>query len=343
MKFVVFSDYINAYSIKRGLKKLGIHLQFMPLWHSDSHIELKSGDVLFFTEEASQKLFYGYDIYNYYPKHLPIPIDDKFAFAAFLKDINELPVPFYRLDEFSSIPFSLFPLCLKSRSSWIGKKRMPGGDLIASHEQLKTIRESNVYIDNQNFFLQRFLKKYPTQCFSTCGFFSAYSPEKTIISVVQRLCDNRFIGSGTIIQTVQDPDKLIDRTIQVLEKMNYTGPFELEFIHNLDDSQYYILELNTRFWMQHGIFIDAYDNALIKLYLNREEAVASEVKVFKPVIWVNSIFLLQSLIMFRMKKIFEYASILFKTDRGVKILFDPSLSIIFIICLRKLISKLRRG
>src|SRR5690606_33114421 len=99
--------------------------------------------------------------------------------------------------------------------------------------------------------------------YSTCGFFDAADPQRNAIIVTRRvLSAGGTIGTAAIVETLEDPAGLIGRTENILAQMGFQGPFELEFLYDDDTGKYYVLELNPRFWMQHGLFVDAYDNLL---------------------------------------------------------------------------------
>ena len=66
--------------------------------------------------------------------------------------------------------------------------------------------------------------------------------------------------------------------------INYIGPFELEFVKCLDENKIYICELNSRFWMQNGIFNLNGRNIIIDRYLNIKNKYNKS--DFKDVIWI---------------------------------------------------------
>lgn len=62
--------------------------------------------------------------------------------------------------------------------------------------------------------------------------------------------------NGQVIERVSDPADLCHTTERILTRLEYDGPFELEFLFDGRDGKYKVIELNPRFWMQHRIFRD---------------------------------------------------------------------------------------
>lgn len=303
MKYFVFSSYINAYSIRRGLKQLGLDLHVAAEESTllrKSHEWPASGDTLFFTDEKSLKKFYGQE-YEFFPKEIPYYlIDDKLEFARFLVSLGEMPVPFASVDnnEFA------FPLILKAKHSWLGDRKLPRGFICQSDKDKADALSKLAYlkIDEKYFFCQKFLPEHNGNNISVSGFFDCADMRRNLMIVTAKVSGYpRKISTGVVVATIPDPRELRMRTVTILSKLSYSGPFEMEFFYERQSNTYYILELNPRFWMQHGLFIDAYDNGLLKRYLKIDAPADWQASnSIKKLLWIDMIALFISLLHFRM-------------------------------------------
>lgn len=300
----VFSTYINAWTIQRGLAKLDIPLNVISDTEgllARSNRSLIKGEWLFFTEESSLLRYYDAQDYHFFPRELDKNlIDDKFAFAKALIAMGEYPIACWDLKDIEPCETLEFPIYLKAKHSWFGTRKLPRGYLCNTPadlgKALKTIESLDISKDL--FFLQRLLPGDEKNNISTCGFFDYHNPHRNVIVVTQKvLSTDGKIGFGSIVETIQDPELLRARTHHILTTLRYTGPFELEFLYDARDQTYYVLELNPRFWMQHGIFIEGYENRVIRAYLELDEASEwyTEETPFHPLAWVNQIDFLRAI------------------------------------------------
>lgn len=305
MNYITFSNYINAWSLHRGLAKLGINLRIAGRVQGllpATPIKVLPGDTLFFTEEANLLKYYEIPEYNFYPKSIDKKIvDDKFNFACLLNQMGETPIQFWPVpDKINLQTIPEMPIYLKAKHSWIGEHKLPRGFMCNSLSDIQNalLEIQKMGLQKSHFFFQSLIPGEAEINYSTCGFFDFPNSQKTVILILQRLLNDTSIkiACSAIARTVRDPDKLIERTIKILSSIRYTGPFELEFIYDRHSHFYYILELNPRFWMQHGIFIDLDQNRLLTAYLNLESVSEEESTdlFYKPGVWVNSLFLCES-------------------------------------------------
>lgn len=313
MRYYTFSNYINAETLRKGLSRLDKILSHIPTrtLSPQSTSKIKKGDWLFFTEENSLKYFQNSPEFIFLPKTFPIPIDDKFAFSEFLTHAEELPLPYAPIKNFHPGEIIDFPLCIKPKQSWDNNKKSPRGFICQGPQDFETatltIKEEYPHYE-EVFFIQKYIPIPPESCFSTCGFFDHSNQRRNCILTVQRVLNkNKGLSTGSIVKTIPNPPNLLTRTNAVLNKLKYTGPFELEFLLDKEKKLYFILELNTRFWMQHAIFLEAYDNCLIKRYLNLDsEGDWTEGLEYKPVIWINKIELIKSLTTFNFQNVLTF-------------------------------------
>lgn len=336
MKYVVFSNHVNAWTIKKGLKKLGKELEvYTPnlknniIKHTVSHIPKNS--TLFFTEENNLKNYINSFEYKFYPRSFPsVILDDKFEFANFLYSINEIAIPYTDINSALQYPFFL-----KAKHSWKNDEKLPRGYICENEDDLN---ENIVKLKEQNFscewfFKQKLLTSPLENNISVSGFFDHRNSKRNVMLVTKKVFGSeKKITTGVAVETIVDPNNLIDRTKNILINLNYTGPFEMEFFYERSDNKYYVLELNPRFWMQHGIFIEHYQNAIIKRYLNIDQTndwFENGVAPFKKIIWIDNLFYLNSIL--RGNK--EYVNFIRRLE-GSKV-FYPSNSAVISLFMKK--------
>ncbi|WP_339226792.1 hypothetical protein NSQ77_14720 [Oceanobacillus sp. FSL K6-2867] len=296
MKYIVFSNAINAWTLKKGLKKLNIELDVYHeqkknnvVKHSISKVPLNS--TLFFTEENSLKKYVKSNSYQFHPRFFSEELlDDKYNFAEFLCGIGEKPIPYSDIASVLDYPFFL-----KAKHSWKNNIKLPRGFICENEHKLNSslnrLKKENL---NENWFFKQKLLTSPLENnISTSGFFDHKNNKRNIMIVTKKTLGNEEkIATGVVVETIRDPNGLIPRTIKLLNALEYTGPFELEFFYEESDNEYYILELNPRFWMQHGIFVDYYDNAIIRRYLSIDQPkdwVENGIPLFKKIVWIDNI------------------------------------------------------
>lgn len=310
--YFVFSNYINAWSIHKGLIKLGLDLQcvsrrpgLLPL----SSQRPARGDVLFFTEERSLLRFSGSDEFHCYPRQVNAFTDDKLELSRFLLSIAEKPIPFWELSsKYATEPPEL-PVYLKARHSWVGDQNLVRGYVcdspVAFAKASRDIERQGQSL--RSFFWQRLV--LGDLIHHVGGFFDCERPQRNLLLVQRKVLGTRAkMSTCAIVKTGQDPEDLLGRTKHILTEMRYRGPFEFEFIYDVKSRTYYLLELNPRFWMQHGIFVDFYDNGLLKRYLDidSDQDWCPSHQPDKPVVWANSIHACQSLLRGRLSAVRKY-------------------------------------
>ena len=343
VKGVVFSSSINAWSLHLACQRLGVELcttdqrPILPI-PSCSDTDANSQNTrLFFTEEMSLGRYLGQPgARRFYPVILPRDfLDDKRVFADWLVSIGEKPVPYSpTLDA----PFS-FPLLLKARHSWVEGVKLPRGWVCKNEKELteaknKITREG---MDASWFFLQQWLGEEAVEVLSVCGFFDAATPQRNSVCVVTRVASYETGPScWAVVAVVDDPAGLRERTAVILNQLQFAGPFELEFLEV--GKQYFVLELNPRFWMQHGLFVHA-SNGLVKRYIDVDGPADWAVKPPEKLLWIDGMWFLERLV--RLDVRFMRLIWRWTIEGGYQPVFFPSLAVAAWGLARLLMSKIK--
>jgi hypothetical protein len=294
------SSWINAWSLRGACAALGVDLRVprgpreLPLPQIEAD---QKPDWQLFTEEASlREALAGRLPGRYWPERFPLELlDDKWAFAAWLSEHPEGPrgLPQWPLD---AAPGSwTFPVLLKARHSWWGARKLPRGWVCRDAAALHAAKDR---LDREGwpreaFFLQRWVGDAPMRLLAVCGFFDATDERRNLHCVTERVADyGQGPSSSAMLVTLQGEQRLVEQAQGVLRRLRYCGPYELEFVVARDGE--WLLELNPRFWMQHGLFAAA-GNGLVRRYLQLDAGPESG-SPLPPMLWVDGIWLLRRLL-----------------------------------------------
>lgn len=252
----------------------------------------------FFTEERSlRRALTGELEGRFLPVSFPLTLlDDKWAFAVWLASESTGPqgLAQWRLEDADK---AAFPVLLKSRHSWVGQRKIPRGWVCANPEVLEQRLRQVVMLGLEPawFFLQQWLGDVPMRLVSVAGFFDADDASRHLTCVTERLASyGDAPSSSALLVTVNDDWGLIAAAHRVLERLAYRGPYEMEFV--LQGNEALILELNPRFWMQHGLFTVS-GNGLVLRYLGLDEQADRQPLVLPAGIqWVDGFWALRRIL-----------------------------------------------
>ena len=303
MRCFASSGHINAWSIRKGLRQFGldcVSLQADPALIGKAAGEPDHDDVVFFTEEATLVRFLAANRSecHFYPRALAVHPDDKLAFSKAMTGMGESPVPFWPMADGAGDGPPVLPLVVKPRSSWRDGQKLPRGWVCMTAEEYADARRAmhRAGFAAEDFLIQEFMPD--ADVVSTCGFFDAFNHSRNVFLITQKLLgQGGRLTTGVVVRTIPDPGGLVSRTVAILDMLRYRGPFEMEFVEDRRRGTYHVLELNMRFWMQHGLFIDGYGNRLLERYLDRDDPGASEVPPGEDVrlVWVDRLALIAAI------------------------------------------------
>lgn len=294
------SSWINAWTLRRACAALGLDLRVQDERRTMPLPRLPAGaaaEWLFFTEERSlaQALASPPAGARFWPREFPAALlDDKWAFAAWLAEDRAGPqgLPQWPL---AGAANARWPLLLKACHSWRGERKLPRGWVCRNAGELQAALARLPAAEHGWFFLQKWFGDASMRLVSVAGFFDAGDESRNLACVTERLADyGEGPSSSALLVTAADELGLVGSAEQVLRRLRYQGPYELEFI--VAGGQAHVLELNPRFWMQHGLFLAA-GNGLVKRYLGLESAADRAQRLLPPGLqWADGFWLLRRLL-----------------------------------------------
>lgn len=300
------SAWINAWTLQQACAPLGVGLRLAGPAEGFPIPLLAAGerpDWVCFTEEASlAQALRAPPAAAFLPTQFPAELlDDKWAFAEFVATVPGAPPPLRQWPLDGPVPHAAFPVILKARRSWKGALKLPRGWVCADSAALQARRNTlaNEGFEAADFFVQEWLGSQPHRVLSVCGFFDAEQPARNLMLLTERvMAYGDGPASSAAVASVPDTEGLIASAGAVLAQLGFRGAFELEFLGV--PGRTCVIELNPRFWMQHGLFL-ALDNSLVKRYLGQDTEADHRREAAAParaarLLWMDGVWLLRRLL-----------------------------------------------
>jgi hypothetical protein len=304
---LLHTSHLNAWSAGEAVRALGMSVRTtdaQPVFPIPviGTSEAPLVERLLFTEERSLRKFLDGPVGKAtgYPSEFPSELlDDKAATGLWLSAHGEVPIPF-SVDPRAD----MYPKFLKCRHSWVDANSRPRGWICRNprDEAMALARIKSNGWHESAYFSQMWLGDDAATVRSVCGFFDATRPERNLLLTTEKVLGySAEASSSAVVATVADPGGLVERTSSILNQLEFTGPFELEFLEH--QGNHYVIELNPRLWLQHGIFTP-YGNGLMKRCLDMDsEADWSQRLVPHEALWVDSHWLLMRFLSLDLEKI----------------------------------------
>lgn len=328
---IIASDYLNGWGLAEAIRGtgwngriicvdrgedpftiMGIYQPSVEVWKvpmTDNLAEVlraripeQDRKVLFFTEEYSleQVSFVAFGPWfsnsTWYPgTNCKLePILDRLAFYEGIQNRNLGNVPRTIQESEDPIAEFGFPFFLRFRRTWVRGKRTPRIRLIKNndnwYEFLHYIKKLGFGPDEWCY--QEVLSLDPRDNVSVCGWHDSQTPR--YIATHKLMQFPAAQGNGDVCEVLPLSTDLALTTKKVLDDLNFSGAFELEFIHDPLKDRYVIIELNPRFWMQHPLAGANLGQAMVRRYLGLQDL--SDQKDTSPCYWINTIVALFRLI-----------------------------------------------
>ena len=228
------------------------------------------------------------------PEHTDT-ILDRFAFYRFIEErgVGEVPRTIAGdVDPWATFPAQFF---FRFKCSWEGLKKTARVRLIEdreSHDQTLAEFRSLGYAE-KDWCYQEVLSVSALHNVSISGWHE--SACHTYVASRKVLQHPPKTGNGDVCEIIDPPPGLLETTEKLLMALDYIGPFELEFVLDQNSGTFKIIELNPRFWMQHGLIGAATGEVLVRRYLGQA---MSQQPDSPPIYWVNTIYGLLRLLRF---------------------------------------------
>jgi hypothetical protein len=219
---------------------------------------------------------------------------DRCAFYRFIEEYGLGEVP--RTLPGGADPWEAFPkeFFLRFRRSWDGLRKLPRIRLVSDRRRFE---ESIAALRRQGYTeadwcYQEVLSVSARHNVSICGW---HDREARLHVATRKVLQHPpKTGNGDVCEVIDAPPGLEETTERLLEALDYSGPFELEFVLDTKSGSYKIIELNPRFWMQHGLVGAWTGEELVRRYLGRSAATRPSTR--PPRYWINTIYALSRLL-----------------------------------------------
>lgn len=215
-------------------------------------------------------------------------IFDRFKFYQFVESLGYGNIP--KTISSDNDPFEVFgeEFLIRVNKSWDGGKELPRPKVVRTKQEKEKIERgfNEAGISQNMWSYQELLSTVVMHNVSVCGWYDeAYHQ----FAVTRKLLEHPpNTGIGDVIEIYYDaPDSLVKETETILKALKYTGAFEMEFVLDAKSNEYKLIELNPRFWMQHGLLEKLTDYSLIRRALGETELKEIPVDEIEHMYWVS--------------------------------------------------------
>lgn len=192
---------------------------------------------------------------------------DRLLFCQFLAGAKIADVP--RTIDGSHDPLAVFgsSFILRPRYSWHDLSRHESVRLVSSNEEydcwMADFKSRGLGINDVCY--QELLSIRDEDNVSICGWYDR--DRQHLICTHKVLQHPPRTGNGDVVARCDAPPGVMETALRILRALDYAGPLELEFVFDEKSNRYQVIELNPRFWMQHGLVEVVTGFALTASYL----------------------------------------------------------------------------
>ncbi len=216
-------------------------------------------------------------------------IYDRYRFYEFIDALNCTHIP--RTITSAADPFLAFGerFVVRMKRSWQGSEKLPRLSIVNGKAELEALEQE--YAENgytrDMWCYQELLSISDKHNVSVCGWrdarFRQYAVTRKLVQHPPKT------GNGDVVETIADfPQELLSATSTILDALDYAGPFELEFVFDLNENVYKVIELNPRYWMQHGLINSLTNHALVRRNIGESELKVLPAEELPHRYWINS-------------------------------------------------------
>lgn len=216
---------------------------------------------------------------------------DRLLFCQFLTEYKIADVP--RTIDGSQDPLAVFgsSFILRPRYSWHDLSRHESVRLVSSRKEydywMTDFRSRG--LGTEDVCYQELLSIRDQDNVSICGWYDRN--RQHLICTHKVLQHPPRTGNGDVVARCESPPGVMEAALRILQALDYEGPLELEFVFDVKSNRYQVIELNPRFWMQHGLVEAVTGYALTSSYLNLPPLTPSPTGA-KTCYWVNPLYAL---------------------------------------------------
>lgn len=219
---------------------------------------------------------------------------DRFAFYEFIRTRNLAPVPQTLPAEPAAAQSLGTDMAVRVKRSWDGLRKLPRVHLVRSEAERQQVEAAlqEAGMEPHEWCYQERLSTCPEHNVSVCGWHDAQEQRYWVTrKVVQHPPE---IGNGDVCELLTaDFPQLQEWTRTILEGLEFQGAFEMEFVLDRNTGGYKVIELNPRFWMQHGLIEEASNHLLVRRHLGMP---AADPPASLPRYWINPVYGLKRLL-----------------------------------------------
>ena len=316
---------INAYDLVRACRPFGISVlttDKRPISPIPVAWQIQSCSWLLFTEEKSLRAAIVNPLkHKFWPKQFDLNLlDDKYEFANWLS-LQDLGISGLTQCSMAERRNLWYPYLVKAKHSWFGGRKMPRGWICRSeddmHRALNCIQQQGLQQDL--FFLQEWLGNSTVRVVSVCGYHDHGNARRNLTATVERVsAHTNGLSCSAVVHTIGDSWGFVPKTQRILDRLRYTGPYELEFLVTPD--RQIVLELNPRFWMQHAIFA-ADGNGVLRRYFGLDTLRDHAQSTIRNTAWFDGVHLLVSTLTLRLTPLCLYMK--WRRRTGLRVVVSP--------------------
>jgi hypothetical protein len=213
---------------------------------------------------------------------------DRHIFYQFIRSRGLAEVP-------RTIPGDLDPwlafgdqFCIRMKRTWDDLEKLTGRvRLVTSRQRLHQIQLSyrKSGLTPADWCYQEVLSTLPQHNVSVCGWHDR--DRQTYLTTRHVVKHPDAFGNGVVTEAIEPPAELHRTTRSVLDALDYEGPFELEFILSQKTGRFTVIELNPRFWMQHGLAEALTGHELVRRYVGHRVKMTGDGSNKRY--WVNTV------------------------------------------------------
>ena len=212
---------------------------------------------------------------------------DRYEFYRFIEERNLAAVP--KTISGTEDPFAVFgdAFVIRPRQTWHSSVRRECVKMVhGKKEYEKTMNDfASRSVGIEKLCFQELLCIKNESNVSIAGWFDP--DHRHLYCLRKRFQHPPGTGSGDVCERIDPPEGMMDAAVAILTQLKYAGPLELEFVFDTNSDQYKVIEMNARFWMQHGLLEQVSGRAILSRYLGKEPLPVST-RQAQTKYWINT-------------------------------------------------------